>query len=117
MINSGIISSRHRTEIEYFLNLSSVNADYLFIPQSEKTYQVPSTGNYEFGTRIKLPTKPTNQVGLIGYSVANFVADRWSFDISNNGGNFELRFLSDNFNPAMYYDVYNEYNAESNYVY
>jgi len=50
------------------VDLTPSNSDYIVIPQSEKLYQVPSTGTFSLGVDITIPTtNPSATTGLIGY--------------------------------------------------
>ena len=67
---NSLISGRHREQtIKYLLNLGgNVEQDYLSIPQSEKLFSVPSTGVFEFGCDVTMPTNLATSQGLLGYS-------------------------------------------------
>jgi len=86
--------------IPYYLDLSGVNQDLLEIQQTEKVYQVPSTGTYEFGIRLRVPTSTAGGVqGLIGYNAANgggtIGSSRWGLYITSDGNT--LRFTGKGF--------------------
>jgi hypothetical protein len=86
MFNSGIIANRHRN-LEYYLNLNSSNRDHLFIPQSEKVFQVPSSGDYSYGVTMEVPvTSPSVVKGIIGYlSKGGTVNGRYGAAILSTG--------------------------------
>lgn len=71
--------------IPYYLNLSSVSADLFVIPQSEKVYNVPATGNFEFGITIRVPlVTESRNIGLIGYNGIGLTP--WGLIFSGNEG-------------------------------
>ena len=54
------------------LNFNATNQDYSFIPQTEKVYNVPATGDYSFGIKIKVaPTVENRFKGLLGYDLSS----------------------------------------------
>jgi len=75
------------TSDNYLLSLGgNTQQDYFNIPQTEKSYQVPSTGDFEYGITIDVPTiKPTSTIGLIGYSVLALIDNRWQLNFISNG--------------------------------
>lgn len=79
----------------FYLNLSSVNQDFLDIPQTEKVYQVPATGDFEFGIRLSANAgAPTS--GIIGYGAAVGTGTLGSSRFGLVRDNNNLRFISSN---------------------
>ena len=72
----------------YLLNFIATNENYSFIPQTEKVYNVPSTGDFEFGIKFKVAlTVENNFKGLIGYTprTTTVSKSRFSLYITSNG--------------------------------
>ena len=72
---------------EYLLNLSAVNQDFLSIPQTEKVYNVPATGVFRFGIKIKVASTVESRFkGLLGYdSSSASPSSRFSLFINPQG--------------------------------
>ena len=80
--------------IPSYLNLSGINADKLIIPQTEKVYTVPATGDYEFGIRLRVPLVAVNTAkGIIGYDGNSYPNQRWSLNFRGSGGGGSSGFL------------------------
>ena len=79
----------------YYLDLIRINEDLLEIPQSEKVYQVPATGDFEFGVRLRVSSQLVTG-GIIGYGAATGAgtlgSSRWGFVRVTN----DLQFISGN---------------------
>jgi len=97
-------------QTEYYLGLNSVNQDFLFIPQDEKTYNVPSTGVFEFGCRLRIPSSnPNENKGIIGYNYQSGLNSRWGV-FMNLSGQIRLNFWSGS--STDFYDVVSNYGGQ-----
>jgi len=73
--------------IKYYLELGgNVQQDYLYIPQSEKTYTPVLGQNFEFSIDVTLPSIQSSPLGLLGYSQFNAGSNsRWYLHVSSTG--------------------------------
>ena len=71
--------------IKYYLELGgNVQQDYLYIPQSEKTYTPVLGQNFEFSIDVTLPSIQSSSLGLLGYSQFNAGSNsRWYLNVSS----------------------------------
>ena len=72
----------------FYLNFNATNENYSFIPQTEKVYSVPATGDFRFGIKIKVASTVENRFqGLIGYDPSSGSPfSKFGFFIRNTGG-------------------------------
>ncbi len=96
---------------DYYLNLRRVSQDFLEIPQTEKVYQVPATGDFEFGIRLRGISETIN-AGIIGYGASTGAgtlgSSRWSLNKVNNN----LRFITGVSAFLEVVDFFNTYDGQ-----